>query len=156
MRFALSTIASLGQLLTATMAAGPVQAQPATWDQERVTALGEELRKAVSGVRSGFRNQPPAGIGSGQARSFYAIQDKLRVIESESRAFASALEKGQGHDQTVHMYERIQMLRRDAAEIARRLMLTEPVLDKIAAARDVLIRLAPYYDSTWKETDQPG
>ncbi len=155
MRFALSTIASLGLVLTVTLAPGPVRAQTAKWDQDRVTALGEELRKAVSGVRSGFRNQPPPSVG-GKARSFYAIQDKLRVIESESRAFASALEKGQGHDQTVHMYERIQMLRRDAAEIARRLMLTEPVLDKIAAARDVLIRLAPYYDSTWKETDQPG
>jgi hypothetical protein len=69
----------------------------------------------------------------------------LRLIESEARQLATSREQGAGRDETLPIVERIEELRVAAAEQARRIFLTQDVLNKIEAARDALAGLRPYY-----------
>jgi hypothetical protein len=121
-------------------------AELAAWDQERVTALGGELEEACGALYETFLKEPEKGIGSGQARDYYRLRQIVRRLKGEARQLSSALEKGEGYDQTLPIYESLMVMVRDAREIAKRTFTSNYVLDKAAAAGDVLRRIAPYYD----------
>lgn len=122
-------------------------AELAKWDQERVTALGAELKEACDALYETFVKEPEKGIGSGQARDYYRLRQIVRRLKGEARQLSSALAKGEGYDQTLPIYESLMVMVRDARETARRTFTSNYVLDKAAAAGDVLRRIAPYYDA---------
>jgi len=121
-------------------------AELAKWDQERVTALGAELKEACDALYETFLKEPEKTVGSGQARDYYRLRQIVRRLKGEARQLSSALEKGEGYDQTLPIYESLMVMVRDAREIAKRTFTSNYVLDKAAAAGDVLRRIAPYYD----------
>ncbi len=123
-------------------------AERAAWDQERVTAIAQELASAIKDVQVTFKKQP-SDLMVGQRRAYYRVIQDLRVLRNEARHLASVLRKGKGYDETLPVYERMQVLRRNAAENGRNAMLMAPTLDAVAKARDLLIRLAPYYSDDW-------
>jgi hypothetical protein len=120
-------------------------AEEIEWDQEKVTTLASDLAGAVKDLRKSFRDDRAPSIASGQARSRYRLLDLLRLIESESKVLARQLAAGKGRDETLPVFERINEMRRKAAEDARRMFLPQGTVDKIEAAREVLTQLSPYY-----------
>lgn len=121
-------------------------AELAQWDQERVTNLGAELTKACDALYDTFLKEPEQTIGSGQSRDYYRLRQLVRRIKGEAKQLSGALAKGEGYEQTLPIYENLMTMVRDAREISRRIFTSNYVLDKAAAAGDVLRRIAPYYD----------
>jgi hypothetical protein len=121
-------------------------AELAQWDQERVTALGAELTEACDALYDTFVKEPEKGIGSGQARDYYRLRQVIRRIKTEARHLSASLAAGEGYDQTLPIYENLMTMVRDARELSQRTFTSNFVLDKAAAAGDVLRRIAPYYD----------
>jgi hypothetical protein len=142
--------ASIGAVLAAIVALGAARASAEAqtpWDQAKVGAIAKELVAASDGVYDALRAEPSSSVASGQARAFYSLTQHVRRIRNESRELAGALEGGQGHDETLPIYEHMLLFVRDAREEARRVFITSPVSDRITTARGVLDRLAPYYDA---------
>jgi hypothetical protein len=124
---------------------GAAESEPIAWDQSRVSELASQLQEAVKGLRDSARKQGRPTGGSGQVRAYNRLLDRLRLIEAESRHLAASLGGGAGRDETEPVFERLDLLRRDAAEEARRLFMTKPLMDRIETARGVLEELRPYY-----------
>jgi hypothetical protein len=119
---------------------------PTAWDQERAASQAADLDTALSGLRDALRNEPSASIvPGGGSMQRHRIRDRLRVMENESRFLAEQLKGGSSRDETLPVFERIDLIRRDAVEDARRIFLSKPVLDKIDAARGPLEELAKLY-----------
>jgi hypothetical protein len=125
--------------------------EPRAWDQAEVTALADQLFEAVKDLRESVRTANAPSIASGQARATHRLRDELRLIRNEARHLARRLREGAGRDETLPVFRRIEELRRKAAEDARRIMLVQPILDRIDAARSVLEKLAPYYAVSGEE-----
>ncbi len=126
----------------------PAQAtEREAWDPAALTELSGKLVESVKDLRDSARRQPPATIASGQSRARFRLIDLLRLIEQECRALRDALAAGEGHDQTISIFERIEEMRVRAAEEARRMFLPVQTMDKIKAARGVLEKIRPYYDA---------
>jgi hypothetical protein len=115
------------------------------WDQEAAARLAAELAESVKGIRKAVRQAGAPSMGSMQARKFHQFTDKLRVIESESKHLAGALADGEGREQTRPAYDRLQLLVRDARELARSLFIQQSIQDRIDVARAKLDALAAYY-----------
>ena len=101
---------------------------PVEWDQKRVTALAEELRKKVDSRYTITYKALDKTMGLGQTLNRHGLADKLRLIRSEARHLHARLAKGDGLAETHSIYMRINELRRDAAEDARMLFLTNDVI----------------------------
>jgi uncharacterized membrane protein YccC len=128
------------------LVAGAAWAQKAQWEQDTVAAAARKLADAVKDLRGEVRKQGNPSIASAQSRAWNQFTDDLRLIENESKELASALEAGRGHDETLPMFQRLQLLVRNAREEARSLMIVKPVQEKIEVAREALRVLEPYYD----------
>jgi hypothetical protein len=119
---------------------------PTAWNQERAASQAADLEAALSGLRTALRNEPSASIvPGGGSRQRHRIRDRLRLMENESKYLASQLKDGIGRDETLPVFERIDEIRRDVVQDARRIFLQKPVLDKIDAARGPLEELAGLY-----------
>jgi len=122
-------------------------AQLAPWDQERVTAIALELAPAVNDVYVSVNTlRTGSDIGSGQAKSFLRVKDRVRVARNEARQLAAQLRDGKGREETSFAYARLMTTIRDARENGRKMFIEAATLDKIAKAADLVRRLAPYYD----------
>jgi hypothetical protein len=117
------------------------------WDQAALTKLSGELVESVKDLRGSARRQPPDSIASGQSRARHRLLDLLRLIEQECKALRDALAAGEGHDQTISIFERIEETRVRAAQEARRMFLPVQTMDQMKAARAVLEKIRLYYDA---------
>ena len=121
-------------------------AELAAWDQAQVTALGKELVQATNALYETFRKQPPPSVGSMQSSSYQRLKQFVRMLRVESHEFAGSLEKGEGREQTLTVYDNLMQLARSARDEAARVFVTHDVGERAAAVRRVLNRLGPYYD----------
>jgi hypothetical protein len=144
---ALSSLAAAG-------AARGGAGQPLPWDQEKVAAEARDLAAAVRGLRRSARDQPPNTIASGQAAARMRLLDRLRLIEGESRHLSHELARGVGRDETLPVFERLDLLRLRAAEDARRMFLPKATIDMMQRARGHLEAMRAYY--TGEEDPRPG
>ena len=122
-------------------------AAPAKWDQQKAAAIALQLSEQVNSLYDAIYKQ---GSQSGQMTSggldYDRLKDRVRVMRYESRHLANELKKGKGHDETVHAFERLMELVRDARLLGNRLFLEEPTIAQIKAARKSLDQIAQYYD----------
>lgn len=119
------------------------------WDQVKVTTIAGELGDAVNEVHKAIsRNRSAGTVGSGQASDFMLLRDRVRVARNESRHLAASLRDGKGRDETVHAYDRLMTLVRDAREVGRRMMIGQDVQSRVQVASEKLDELAPYYAKT--------
>ncbi len=138
----------LPALIAVVLFAVPAQAtEREKWDQAALTELAGELVESVKDLRNSARRQPPGSIADGQSRARHRLIDLLRLIEQECRALSDSLAAGEGHDQTISIFERIEEMRVRAAQDARRMFLPVQTMDQIKAARGVLEKIRPYYDA---------
>jgi len=119
-----------------------------TWDQAAIGSLADKLQHQADGLRKEARNRPPEPVGSGQTEGLERYQNTLRSMESEARRLKLEVEAGKGRDDTLNIFKRIDELRRDADEEARRLFLPKATIDSIQASRATLEELRLYYTGT--------
>ena len=131
--------------LTATFAS-PARAELTAWDQAKVTAIANQLSEAAISLYSTFYKQGPPQLGSGQADDYRQLKQEVRRIQSEAKELAGALGKGDGREDTVHIYENLMEIVRDARDHARRVFSTKDVQDQATRVRQLLNQIAPYYD----------
>jgi len=124
----------------------PAAAHATEWDQAKVTEVAEELANSANAVYGAiYRSSGSSQVGSGQAKSYMRLKDRIRVARTESRHLAKALRDGKGKDETFHAWERLMTVVRDAREIGRRMFLEKPSLDEIEKANGFIDQLSPYY-----------
>jgi hypothetical protein len=123
-------------------------AEPAVWNQERVSALATELAIAVKGLRNNARHRAPlpTRVAGGEAAR-YQLLDDLRRIERVTAFLAKELQAGRGRDETQPVFEWIERLRRRAEVKVRRMDVPTAARHQMAAARIVLQQLSAYYAS---------
>ena len=122
------------------------RAELAAWDQARVTALGKELVQASNALYETFRKQPPPSVGSMQSTAYHRLKQFVRMLHVVSQEFADSLEKGEGREQTLTIYDNLMQLARSARDEAARVFVAHDVGDRAGAVRRVLNQLGPYYD----------
>jgi len=125
---------------------GASSAELANWNQERVTAIAKEAAEKTRGLYDVFYKQPPANIGSAQARSYYELKQSVRRIRREAGHLATELESGNGREETQSIYDNLAQMVERATEEARRTFTSDDLLAAAVSAGDALRRLAPYYD----------
>jgi hypothetical protein len=131
---------------------GEAEPQPKAWDQAAVAALAEKLQHSFDALRADARNRPSESLGSGQSQHIERYQSTLRSLEDECRRLKLEVEKGKGRSDTLAIFARIDELRRDADEDARRLFLAKATIDKIQANRAELEDLRLYFTGKVDET----
>jgi hypothetical protein len=122
------------------------QAELAAWDQVEVTALAKDLETAARALYDTFIKKPAPSVGSMQSRAYYRLKQEVRLLRVEARQLAASLEKGEGLEQTLPIYDHLMQLVRIARDDAARTFNTQDVGERAAAVRAVLNQLGPYYD----------
>ncbi|MAE95462.1 MAG: hypothetical protein CL910_12445 [Deltaproteobacteria bacterium] len=142
-RFALAAIAAL--LVPCFLLSASAQDEPpARWDQARGTQYGKELAVACSELKASL-SALPAQVEPGAQRAFYQARDDVRLLDHAAKSLATALEAGEGKEEALPRFKRIQMLRRDAEENGRKALIPDDVFAKITPVGVALIKLAPYF-----------
>lgn len=141
-------VALAGVLLVST---APARAELTAWDQTKVSALAKQLVDATKSLYNTFYKQPVPTAGSGQTRAYQRLKQNVRRLQSEARELAGALEKGDGQEETLPLYEHLMVTVRDAREEARQVFTTADVTDKAAVVRNILNQLGPYYDPDFQQ-----
>jgi hypothetical protein len=122
------------------------RAELAAWDQAEVTALAKQLETATKELYETFIKKPAPSVGSTQSQSYYRLKQEVRVLRVEARELAASLEKGEGREQTLPIYDHLMQLVRIARDDAAKTFNTQDVGERAAAVRGVLNQLGPYYD----------
>ena len=118
----------------------------AAWDQTQVTRLAKELTTATDSLYNTFIKQPSPNVGSMQSQAYHRLKQWVRLLRIEARELANSLEKGEGREQTLTIYENLMQLTRSARDDAAKVFVAQDVGERAAAVRGVLNRLGPYYD----------
>lgn len=116
----------------------------ADWNQERVTGYAKELSEACRELKTAMA-QLPTSLDPAKQRSWHRAKDDVRMLNSASRGLAASLEKGEGKEETLPRFKRIEVLRNDAAENGRKALIPNSVLEKVTPVGVALMKLAPYY-----------
>lgn len=118
----------------------------AAWNQAQVAGLAKELTRATDALSDTFIKQQPPSLGSLQSRAYYRLKQMVHLIRIEARQLAASLEKGEGREQTLPIYQNLMQLVRSARDDAGKVFVAEDVGERAGAVRGVLNRLGPYYD----------
>ena len=137
---------SVALAMTLVLSAPGSRAALAVWDQAAVTALGKELQTTTQALYDTFIKMPSPTLGSMQSHSYYRLKQEVRVLRVEARELAASLEKGEGREQTLPIYDHLMQLVRIARDDAAKTFTTQDVGERAAAVRGVLNRLGAYYD----------
>ena len=142
-------IAIFSAALALLLLPGVALAELAKWDQERVTQISEELVTAMKDLRQEMQ-AAPAITDPTRQRALYVALDDIRIITSSATLLSNKLKAGEGREETFAVWRRLDMLRRDFEENARKAILEDTIMEKILTAGELLIRLTPYYQSEEK------
>ena len=88
----------------------------------------------------------PADKLGNRYENWWTVWQLVRMLHNESHELAGSLEKGDGREQTLTIYENLMQLTRLAREDASKVFVAQDVSQRAAAVRAVLNRLGPYYD----------
>jgi hypothetical protein len=117
----------------------------AAWDQATVTGFAKELRENVRTLRDSFEKTSAPMSGSGQRTAYFKLRDDLRVFDRVTAGLAESLGKGEGQEETLNRFRRLETTRRDIVEQARRMDIPNNVLNDSEPVRASLQKLRPYY-----------
>ena len=78
-------------------------------------------------------------------RALYVALDDIRIMTNTATLLANKLKAGEGREETFAAWRRLDLLRRDFEESARKAMIEDAIMEKILTAGELLIRLTPYY-----------
>jgi hypothetical protein len=124
-------------------------AELANWDQARVTQNAEKFADAMKDLRKEMQAAPPMTDPARQ-RALYVALDDIRIMSNTASLLANKLKAGEGREKTYAAWRRLDLLRRDFEENARKAMIEDAIMEKILTAGELLIRLTPYYRAEGK------
>ena len=137
---------------TPTARAAEQAAAPTTpWDQAAVTSLAGQLAKACVELYDEYYRTPGSNggqIGSGDAQDAWRLKQKLRRIQEQAQDLAGSLAAGKGRDETLPDMEDVGELARDVRVMLSRMFVQSPLQARIDTARDIWLKLMPYYGLT--------
>jgi len=142
----LHRITAVGLILALLLLPTAALTELAKWDQERVTQIAEEFAGAMKELRKEIQAAPPITNPTRQ-RALYVALDDIRIMTNTSTLLANKLKAGEGREQTFAAWRRLDLLRRDFEENARKADIGDAIMDKVLTAGELLIRLTPYYRS---------
>jgi hypothetical protein len=142
-------------VLVSTLAT-PALAEPREWDQKAVTALAVQLEKSLKDLSVTVRKAPSEPLGSPKRRAQYQAREDLKFLVSVSKRLAAQLQAGDDRDATLPTYRRLQTIRRDTAESARKANIAAPTLERVVSSRAILEQLEPYYEESGTPTNAPA
>ena len=116
----------------------------ANWNQERVTGYASELSDACRELKTAM-GKLPSNLDPSRQRSWHRAKDDVRMLSSAARGLAASLENGEGKEETLPRFKRLQLLRNDANENGRRAFIPDAILEKVVPVGVALNKLAPYY-----------
>ena len=116
----------------------------ASWDQARVTGYATELVGAVDRLKRSLSTEP-AILSQIQQRAHYELVEDVRLLRNTSAHLEHSLKSGSGRDRTLPIYRRIDSLRRDAEENARRALIPSDTMDSLWSVGAKLFKLTRYY-----------
>ncbi len=122
----------------------PSKTEPGGWNQGRVAAIAEKLAAEFAELQIQAAQHPP-DISFSQQRAQYELEEDIRLLKNTSQHLATELKAGKGREETRPIFKRMETLRADAEENARKTVVTERLLDQILEAGGVLLQLQPYY-----------
>ena len=125
-------------------------AEAVAWDQKAVTDIAVGLAKELRGLHVEVRRNPRVPATTTARRAQFQAREDVRFLVSVSQRLASQLQAGEDKDATLPTYRRLQMIRRDAEQSARRIDIQKPILERVERARVLVDKLAPFYE------DAPG
>lgn len=128
------------------------KAEPATWDQKRVTSIAQKLAVSIGELRETIRKQPVAS-NTPQTKVRYQALDDLRTMKQVCDNLARDLKAGRGREETYPIYQRIQGIRRDLDSHGRKADVKMDTLNSYAKTADLLRQLAPYYEEEEKAVE---
>ena len=138
-------ILAAGAAAAFVITAGAASAELAKWDQARVTKYAAELETATSDLRQALEGY---GIQNAtQANAYYQVRETVKNLDTAAEGLAAALKSGDDRDKTMSRYQRLQQLRREAADQGRRADIPESVFEKVFSVGSALIKLRPYYEA---------
>jgi hypothetical protein len=117
----------------------------APWNQEAVTRAAVDLHTNVRALRNAYERLTPPTMGSGQRNAHFKLRDDLRVFERVSFGLSESLSKGEGQEETLNRFRRLEMTRRDILVQARRIAIPDDVLNLSEPVRGSLQQLRPFY-----------
>lgn len=135
---------ALGAALALLLLPTAALAELAKWDQARVTQIAEEFEVAMKDLRQEMQAAPPMTDPARQ-RALYVALDDIRIMTNSATLLANKLKAGEGREETFAAWRRLDLLRRDFEENARKAMIEDAIMQKIFTAGELLIRLTPYY-----------
>jgi hypothetical protein len=125
------------------LTAAAASAELARWEQERVARYAAELKLATADLKKAIDG---VGIQNlAQANAMYQIKDTVEMLDTAANGLDHALKKGQGRDETMPRYKRVESLRRDAEEEGRSADIPDAVFERVFAVGAALLKLRPYY-----------
>ena len=132
--------------LALSLLAPSARGELAAWDQAKVTGFAKDLATATDALYDTFIKQPTPGLGSMQSHAYYRLKQLVRLLRIEARELAKSVEKGEGREQTLSIYENLMQLTRSARGEASKVLVLQETGERAAAVRGVLNQLGPYYD----------
>lgn len=142
-----AAIAALVHGVAAAQAPAPTQA----WDQAAVTSLAGQLAKQCIELYDAYYKMPGSSggqIASGSAKDSFDLKYKLRRLEEQSQDLAGGLAAGKGREETTPDMEDIGEVARDVRVLLSHIFVQSPLQAHINAARDIWLKLMPYYGIT--------
>lgn len=132
----------------AEQAGGAEDAKPemkSDWDQDGAAKVAAEVAAAVEKlyVQAKVEDQNTATTAA-SAESYLLVED-LKMLRRHSRRLQRELEKGSGREETRRLYERLELLIRDARASKQSAPILENAQQEIEDARAVMNRLRAYY-----------
>jgi len=124
--------------------AAPSHADPAKWDQAKITSIAQQLVPAAQAWELAARQQGPGTIGAAEEQG--SLPMKARTLREMSEGLADHLAKGEGHDKTLDQYKSMREVADDTEEMAQRSELQAPTIAAWSKIADLLRQIAPYYD----------
>ncbi len=116
------------------------------WDQAEATDIATRMATAISEARRAARRDP--SVATTRDRRTRRFLDAIRRLETAAMQLATALQNGQGREQTESIALRVRQFLRNAEQAAVGIPKTLQTQADIAPALTLLEQLAPFYFPT--------
>ncbi len=125
----------------------PAFAQPATWDQAKVTGIAKELAVAGSAWWQAVRDEGDDQdfVGSGDGEAFDGMMRESRVLFEQSQGLAGNLAGGKGRADTLDMYKSLKEIVDDMKVDEQRTFLEDPTIAAWKKFAGLFQQITPYY-----------
>jgi hypothetical protein len=132
--------------IAACASAPTVASESETWDQAKVTELGNQLAVTGNDWWQALRDQPESDtLGSGDSQVYDSMLRESRVMQEQSAALAGHLEAGKGRADTLDMYKSLKEMADDTEVDEERTFLEAPAIATWKKFKGLMDQLAPYY-----------